>query len=173
MCANCGMAFRGPGAVTTPGAGEAAEVVRTAKPREKIRWGLLGLVGGFLGILGIPTLFLIGGALRHEDVINYVGSVFNRPSGAIACGGIVLLVLGGWYAMWAGFHVWRGYAERSIHGMFSGILVILAALAAGQGAPSVVGLIGGILALVGGLLVYRATREKDEGEAAPPAAEST
>jgi len=44
---------------------------------------------------------------------------------------------------------------------------------AGQGVPGIVAIVGGLLALVAGLLVFRATRAKDDEQAPPPTAETS
>jgi len=163
-CTACGAAFRGPGAVGTALAGEEVEVRRKAVARGKNRLGLVGLIGGLLGFLAIPLVFVVGAFLTGTPASSYVSDVFNRPTGAVACAGVVLLVIFAYYVLWAGYLVWRGYAERGIHLLVAGALVVVASLLAGQGIPGAVGIVGGVLALVAGLIVWRAHRAAEARE---------
>ena len=124
LCNACGRAFRGPGAVGSRMVGEDVEARKAAAPRERIKIGLLGLIGGILGFVGIPTVFLLGASLSGRDVSAYVSATFNRPEGVVACGGVTLLVIASWYTTWAAFHVWRGYPERTKHLVIAGALFI-------------------------------------------------
>ena len=170
-CSACGLAFRGPGTTGTLLAGEQVEVRKTAVVRATIRLGLLGLVGGLLGFLAIPLVFVIGAALAGVPASQYTSDVINRPTAALTCAGTVLLTISAYYSLWAGYVVWRGYPERGIHLLVAGTLVAVASLLAGQGLPGAVGILGGVLALVAGLIVWRAhraaERKEDEGASEP------
>ncbi len=168
-CGNCGRAFRGPSPVGTALHGEEVAAVRRAATREPNKLGYLGLVGGLLGYVSIPTLFLIGGALRGTGMGEYVAYVVNTPAGGLVCAGTALLLIAAWYAAWAGFHIRRGYPERAIHGIASGALLIVASALAGLGLAGIVGIVGGLLALVGGILVRRDARAEEEASHGPSA----
>ena len=171
-CGNCGRAFRGSAPVGTLLRGEEVDPAKAAVVREKERFGLFGLLGGVLAFAGVPTVFLLGAFLRRQGASEYVADVFNRPGGVLTCGGIALLVIAGWYAIWAGFHVWRGFSERARHLLFSGVFVAAAGAIAGQGLPGIVGIVGGAIALLGWLLIWRTTRGKGE-EASPTTPEAS
>jgi hypothetical protein len=170
LCTACGRAFRGTAAGTRLVGEEVETVRRGPPPREKVKVGLLGLFGGIVGFVSIPTVFLLGAALSRMGVTEYVSATFNRPEGALACGGLSLLVIGAWYATWAGLLVWRGYPERRVHLIVSGALLAGAAALAGLGVPGAVGIAGGTLTLVAGLLVWRMVREREKAETPPPPA---
>ena len=163
-CGACGRAYRGAAAVGTLLAGEEVAVRKTAVARARNRLGLVGLAGGILAFLAIPLVFVIGAYVAGTPLPDYTSDVFNRPAGAVACGGVVLLTIFGYYALWAGFLVWQGHAERGIHLLVAGALVAVASLLAGQGIPGVVGIVGGVLGLVTGLVVWRAHRAAEEKE---------
>lgn len=173
-CVAEGRAFRGGAAVGTKLRGEEVEVRRTKKAvREKFKFGLLGVIGGILGYVGIPVTFVLGAVLRGEDLGSYVSDVFNKPAGAVTCGGVAVLIGVAWYAIWAGFVVWRGHPERWGHLVLAGILVTIASALAGLGVEGAVGIVGGVLALVGGVLAWLRARAAEAEAKAPPAAEST
>jgi len=71
--------------------------------------------------------------------------------------------------MWAGFHVWRGYPERGIHLLIAGVLVVVASVLAGQGLAGIIGIVGGLLALLVGVLAWRVARARAEEESATAA----
>jgi len=170
-CRACGNAFRGPRAVLAALISDAVdEGRRAAKVQEKDRLGLLGIVGGVLGYLGIPGLFLIGAAVNGRSASEYVGDVTNTPRGAIVCGGLSVLGVAATYALWAGSLVWRGSSEKSFHLLVAGVLCTVVAVIAGPGLQGIVGILGGVLALLGGLLVWRRTRPAAASaeEGAPP-----
>lgn len=171
-CLACDRSFRGDTPIGAMVQGEEVEAgPRKVVEREKLRVGMLGVIGGVLGYLAVPSVFLVGAVLGTTGVEQYTADVFNRPEGALVCGGLVFLVMFGWYATWAGFHVWRGFPERGKHLVAAGALLAVSGVLAGQGVPGVVGIAGGVLALVGGLLAWRLVREDEEQEpAAPPSA---
>ena len=158
VCGTCGRAFRGSAPVGVRLAGEEAGPRMTAAPRQTVRIGILGLAGGLLGFGGIPGVFAIGAALHGRDVSTYVSEVFNRPEGALTCGGVALLVIFAWYATWAAYHVWRGYPERAPHLVAAGSLLAASGAIAGQGLAGIVGILGGLLALLTGLLIWLRAR---------------
>jgi hypothetical protein len=162
-CRSCGKAIRGPKPVSAVRVGEEVETRRAAKVREKERLGLLGIVGGFAGYLGIPGLFLLGAAVNGRGALDYVAVVVNQPRGAIVCGGLVVLAVTATYALWAGSLVWRGFREKAFHLLLAGVLTTVAAVVAGPGLEGAVGIVGGVLALLGGLIVWRREKQKEEG----------
>ena len=160
-CANCGRAFRGTAPVGRLLAGEQV-ARRTGARREKVRVGVLGVLGGLVGLAGVPAVFLVGAAIHGQSVATWTATVFNQPNGALACGGASLLVVFSVYAMWAGFVVWRGFAEKTVHLILAGALTAFASALAGQGLAGIVGILAGALALVGGLLAWLGARAKEE-----------
>src|SRR2546428_3925796 len=115
-CRNCGRSFRGSTPVGGMIQGERMVTERrVARARDPVKVGVIGLLGGLLGWVAIPVVFVLGSVLHQQSLDAYVAAVFNVPSGAVVCAGLTLLALGGLYGMWAGFHVWRGYPERGIH----------------------------------------------------------
>jgi len=159
-CRACGRAFRGATPVGAMIQGEQVEAKRAAVVQERVRFGILGVVGGVVAFAGIPAAFVIGAAFSRASTGDYVARVINTPAGAAVCGGVSFLVIGGLYAIWAGYLVWRGVPERALHLIGAGILTTVASLLAGQGLAGIVGAIGGILALVGGVLAWRVARAK-------------
>lgn len=171
-CQACDGSFRGDTPVGAMIPGEEVEAgPKKIVARQKLRVGMLGVVGGVLGYLAVPSVFVVGALLSATGVEQHTADVFNQPQGALVCGGLVFLVIFGWYATWAGFHVWRGFPQRGKHLVAAGGLLAVSAALAGQGLPGIVGIVGGILALVGGLLAWRLVREDEGSEsAAPPSA---
>lgn len=171
-CRNCGNAFRGDAVVGANLLGEEVDSRRKAtKVRTKDRLGLLGIVGGLLGYVGIPGLFLLGGALNGRSASDYVAAVINTPRGALACGGLSFLGVAATYALWAGALVWRGFAEKSFHLLLAGVLSTAGAAIAGPGPQGAIGILGGVLALVAGFLAWRKTKQEAEDpkeDRAPP-----
>jgi len=173
-CNACGRAFRGAAPVGTGMRGEEVETVRRGPaPREKIRIGLIALVGSVLGFVSIPVVFFLGASLRGQDVSTYVSDTFNRPEGALVCGGVSLLVIAAWYASWAGFLVWKGFSERVLHLVIAGVLLTVAAAFAGLGLSGIVGIVGGILVLLAGIVVWWKTRAQESEESPPTSPESS
>jgi len=171
-CRNCGRAFRGSAPVGGALMGEAVDVSRAAKVLQKDRLGLLGIVGGAMGYLGVPGLFLIGSAVNGRGALDYVADVVNTPRGALVCAGLSFLVVAATYALWAGSLVWRGHSEKSFHLILAGLLCTVAGVIAGPGPEGALGIVGGVLALLAGLLVWRKVKAKEEGpteeSASPP-----
>jgi len=165
-CNACGRAFRGGAAVGTLLAGEEVEVVKAKVARGKNRLGLVAVLGGLFAFLAIPLVFVIGAYAAGVPVPGYTSDVFNRPAGAVACLGVVLLTIFGYYALWSGYFVWQGHTDRGKHALIGGALVVVAALLAGQGLPGIVGIVGGLLTLVVGLLVWRAHAAEEQAEKA-------
>lgn len=174
-CLDCDRSFLGSGPMGMGLSGEEVEALPTKDlARPKLRIGMLGVVGGLLGYLAVPAVFLLGAALRGTGIEAYTADVFNRPEGALVCGGLVLLVIFGWYATWGGFHVWRGFPERWKHLVAAGILLAVSGGLAGQGIPGAIGILGGGLTMLGGFLAWRSMREPEgEEESPPPAADAT
>ena len=163
-CRNCGRAFRGSAPVGGALMGEAVDAgAQVKKVRERDRLGLLGVVGGLLGYLAVPALFLIGAAVNRRGALDYVADVVNTPRGALVCGGLSFLVVAATYALWAGALVWRGFPEKAFHLLVAGVLCTVAAAITGPGPEGAVGILGGILALLGGFLVWRKTKAAEEG----------
>jgi hypothetical protein len=153
--------------------GEAVDVAASAaKVRKNDRLGLLGIVGGVMGYLGVPGLFLIGSAVNGRGSLDYVADVINTSRGALVCAGLSFLVVAATYALWAGSLVWRGFSEKSFHLLLAGVLCTVAGAIAGPGPEGAVGILGGVLALVGGFLVWRKVKAEEEGpteeSASPP-----
>src|SRR3972149_3332069 len=121
-CRNCGRAIRGSTPIGAMIQGEQVEIKRAALVRERIRFGLLGVVGGITAFVGIPSAFLIGASVSRMSTGDYVARVINTPAGALACGGVSFLILGGLYAMWAGYLVWKGLPERWGHLVAAGAI---------------------------------------------------
>jgi len=169
-CRSCGKAFRGKAPIGGALMGETVAVA--ARIREKDRLGLLGIVGGVMGYLGVPGLFLIGAVVNGRGPLEYVANVVNTPRGAIVCGGLSFLVVAATYALWAGSLVWRGFSEKSFHLLLAGVLCTAAGAIAGPGPEGAVGILGGVLALVGGFLVWWNAKSDEEGpgeqSASPP-----
>jgi hypothetical protein len=135
--------------------GEGVDTRKKAKARTRTRLGLLGVIGGLLGYVGIPGIVLIGGAISGRGSGDYIATVINEPEGAIACGGITLLVI-------AATYVWHGFAEKSFHLLLAGALTALGGAMAGLGVPGAIGIAGGVLALVAGLLAWRRSKAPEE-----------
>lgn len=176
QCQSCGRAFRG---ATAPGvdltAGDVEAGPRSKGAQEKERVGLFGVVGGLLGYLGVPGLFLIGSVLNDQAASDYVATVINTPRAALICGGLSLLIVAATYAIWAGSWVWRGHPEKSVHLILAGLLGTAAGSIAGPGLQGSIGIAGGVLTLVGGLLAYRKTTNDErestgETSSLPPSA---
>src|SRR2546427_1979026 len=149
LCRTCGRASRGnapPGGLFQ---GERA-ARKAAVVREKVAAGRLGVVGALVGFAGVPGIFLLGAALHGRSAGDWVATVFNSPTGALACGGASLLVVFSVYAVWAGLFVWRGYPEKGTHLFISGTLMVVASALGGLGLAGSVGIAGGALVLVGG-----------------------
>lgn len=165
VCGNCGRAFRGSAAAGTAAVGETLEPVRRGKvAREPIRMGIAGVVGGVLAYVAIPVSFLIVAWLSRVPVDVVIAGILNTPFGAFACLGIVLLVVFGWLAMWAGFLVWQGFHERSTYLLVAGIALIVTSLALAGG---ILGIAGGALAVIAGTLTrWKASAAPPEGGAA-------
>src|SRR6266581_9389335 len=91
-CRNCGRSFRGAAPVGLMIQGErVAAGKRVAQAREPVKVGVIGLLGGLLGWVAIPVVFVLGSVLHQQSLDEYVAAVFNVPSGAAVCAGLTLL----------------------------------------------------------------------------------